>query len=206
MLSKLAFRNAKRGVKDYLIYFITMTAVSAMMFAFNSMIFSKEIQAMRTEIAVLWGMLGIATFFIVLIVAWLINYMARFMLEKRSREFATYLLIGLKRKALSHLYMKENFLIGTAAFLVGMGLGAFLQQIIMTLFYSVFNEEYRLHIEFNRWCLLMTICCYYGCYIIALLRNKRVFKKHSCTISLIMFDFSGVVMFVTVCVLFVYIY
>ena len=42
-----------------------------------------------------------ATFFIVLIVAWLINYMARFMLEKRSREFATYLLIGLKKKELS---------------------------------------------------------------------------------------------------------
>ena len=45
--------------------------------------------------------------FYVLIVAWLINYMAKFMLEKRSREFATYLLLGLKKKDLSRLYLKE---------------------------------------------------------------------------------------------------
>ena len=32
--------------------------------------------------AIMAAMIGIATFFIVLIVAWLINYMVRFMLEK----------------------------------------------------------------------------------------------------------------------------
>ena len=60
-----------------------------MMFAFNSLIFSKDIQSMCSEAGVLAAMLGMITFFIVLIVAWLINYMAKFMLEKRSREFAT---------------------------------------------------------------------------------------------------------------------
>ena len=89
MLNKLALRNVKRSMRDYLVYLITMIAVAAMMFAFNSLIFSKDIQEMCSEAMVLGAMLGMATFFIVLIVAWLINYMARFMLEKRSREFAT---------------------------------------------------------------------------------------------------------------------
>ena len=48
--------------------------------------------------AIMAAMIGIATFFIVLIVAWLINYMVRFMLEKRSREFGIYLLIGMNKK------------------------------------------------------------------------------------------------------------
>ena len=85
MVNKLAFRNAKRSMKDYLIYLITMAAVAALMFAFNSLIFSEDIQSMCTEAMVLGAMLGMITFFIVLIVAWLINYMAGFMLEKRSR-------------------------------------------------------------------------------------------------------------------------
>ena len=89
MLNKLAFRNAKRSMKDYLVYLITMMAVAAMMFAFNSLIFSKDIQAMCSEAMILGAMLGLVTFFIVLIVAWLINYMTIFMLEKRNREFAT---------------------------------------------------------------------------------------------------------------------
>ena len=177
MLNKLALRNVKRSMRDYLVYLITMIAVAAMMFAFNSLIFSKDIQEMCSEAMVLGAMLGMATFFIVLIVAWLINYMARFMLEKRSREFATYLLIGLKKKELSRLYMKENLLIGTVALILGIGLGTLLQQIIMTVFYSVFSEDYHLRIQMNGWCLLMTVCCYYACYLFALRRNRKMFKK-----------------------------
>lgn len=179
MLNKLAFRNAKRSMRDYLVYLITMMAVAAMMFAFNSLIFSKDIQAMCSEAMILGAMLGLVTFFIVLIVAWLINYMAKFMLEKRSREFATYLLIGLKKKELSRLYMKENLLIGTVAFFLGTALGTLLQQIIMTVFYSVFSQDYRLRVQMDGWCLLMTISCYYACYLFALMRNRRVFKKMS---------------------------
>ena len=177
MLNKLALRNVKRSMRDYLVYLITMIAVAAMMFAFNSLIFSKDIQEMCSEAMVLGAMLGMATFFIVLIVAWLINYMARFMLEKRSREFATYLLIGLKKKELSCLYMKENLLIGTVALILGIGLGTLLQQIIMTVFYSIFSEDYHLRIQMNGWCLLMTVCCYYACYLFALRRNRKMFKK-----------------------------
>ena len=177
MLNKLALRNAKRSMKDYVVYLITMAAVAAMMFAFNSLIFSEDIQNMCSEAIVLGLMLGLVTFFIVLIVAWLINYMARFMLEKRSREFAAYLLIGLKKKALSRLYMKENLMVGTAALVMGMAVGMLLQQVIMTVFYSVFSEDYQLHIQLNGWCLLMTIGCYYACYVLALWRNKKIFKK-----------------------------
>ena len=27
------------------------------------------------------------------------------------------------------------------------------------------------------WCLLMTVCCYYACYLFALRRNRKMFKK-----------------------------
>lgn len=45
-------------------------------------------------------MVGLSTFFIILIVSWLINYMVRFMLEKRSTEFGIYLLLGMKKEPL----------------------------------------------------------------------------------------------------------
>lgn len=179
MLNKLALRNAKRSMRDYIVYLVTMVAVAAMMFAFNSLIFSEDIRSMCSEAGVLAAMLGMITFFIVLIVAWLINYMAKFMLEKRSREFATYLLIGLKKKELSRLYMKENLLVGTAAFFIGLGVGTLLQQIIMTVFYSIFSEDYKLHVQINIWCLVMTAGCYFACYLFALMRNKKAFKKMS---------------------------
>ncbi len=177
MLNKLAFRNVKRSAKDYLVYFLTMAAVTALMFSFNTLIFSKDVQEMFDIAGVMAAMIGLATFFIVLIIAWLINYMVRFILEKRSREFGIYLLIGMKKKAIARLYIRENLLLGLGAFLTGMGLGALLQQILLSIFYSMVQMDYHLHLEFNRSCLLMTASCYGGCYLLALFRCKRRFRK-----------------------------
>ena len=105
----------KRQVKDYLVYVLTMTFVTALMFAFNSILFSRDVQELFEVAGLMAAMVGIATFFIVLIVAWLINYMIRFMLEKRSQEFGIYLLLGMKKKKIASLYMRENLLMGTGA-------------------------------------------------------------------------------------------
>ena len=35
MLGKLAYRNTKRNIKDYMIYLITVTASFSLIFAFN---------------------------------------------------------------------------------------------------------------------------------------------------------------------------
>ena len=50
MLTKLSLRNAKRSIKDYLIYLITMSGVAALMFAFDTMIFSKDIAKMARKL------------------------------------------------------------------------------------------------------------------------------------------------------------
>ena len=177
MLVKLAFRNVRRSAKDYFVYFLTMTFVTALMFAFNSLIFTEDIGEMYDIAGVMIALVGLATFFIVLIVAWLINYMVRFMLEKRSQEFGIYLLIGMKKKEVAHLYIRENAFLGAGAFLIGMALGVLLQQVIMAILYSMIRMKYDIHMEFNGSCILMTVGCYAGCYILALLRSGRKFRK-----------------------------
>ena len=177
MLSKLALRNVMRSARDYLVYFLTMTVVSAIMFAFHSLLFSKEIQQLF-EMAVIFAVLvGLATFFVVLIVAWLINYMVRFILEKRSREFGIYLLIGMKKKEISRLYMRESLLLGAAAFAGGLALGMLLQQILLAILYSMIMMEYRPRLEWSMGCLITTAACYGGCYLLALLRCRGKFRK-----------------------------
>lgn len=177
MLNRLAWRNVKRSAKDYLVYFLTMSVVTALMFSFHTLLFSRDVQEMFEIAGIMAAMTGIATFFIVLIIAWLINYMVRFILEKRSREFGIYLLIGMKKKEIARLYMRENLMLGAGAFVLGMGLGLLMQQILLSVFYSMVQMDYRLHLELNRNCILTTAACYGGCYLLALLRCKRRFKK-----------------------------
>lgn len=99
MLNKLSFRNAKRSVKDYLVYIITMTIISSLMFAFNGLLFSASVRDLLNEVTSIAVFIGLATFFVVVIVIWLTKYIINFMLERRSKEFGTYLLIGMDKKA-----------------------------------------------------------------------------------------------------------
>ncbi len=177
MLGKLAYRNMKRSAKDYLIYILTMTVVSALMHAFNSLIFQNELTGMMEEDAMMPMMIGLATFFIVLIMAWLIHYMVRFMMEKRGSEFGIYMLLGMKKRTIARLYVRENLLLGSAALIIGCGLGILLSQILMSIMASMIYTEYTPHITFNKWTILMTVLCYGGCYFLALFRCKRRFRK-----------------------------
>ncbi len=179
MLAKLSFRNMKRSVRDYTVYMLTMTVITAFMYAFNSLIFQNELNKHLETEGMMEVMIGFATFFIILIVAWLIHYMVRFMLEKRSGEFGIYLLLGMKKKMISRLYMRENMLLGSISFLGGIVFGILLQQVLMTVMFAMVRMAYRLHISFHKGTILMTAFSYGGCYLIALFRCRRKFRKMS---------------------------
>ncbi len=108
MMCKLAFRNVKRMAKDYIVYFMTMAVVTALMFSFHTLLFSKDVQNLFQMDAMMGVMTGLATAFIVPIMAWLINYMVRFVLEKRSREFGIYLLVGVRKRDCETLFYRES--------------------------------------------------------------------------------------------------
>ena len=141
MLNKLALRNVLRSARDYMVYFLTMMLVTAIMFAFHSLIFSEDLRQLFEMALLLAVLIGLASFFVVLIVAWLINYMVRFILEKRSREFGIYLLIGMKKKEIAKLYLRESLLLGVGAFGGGLLLGLLLQQILLAIIYSCNQME-----------------------------------------------------------------
>lgn len=169
----------KRSTKDYLVYMLTMTLVVALIYAFGSLIFQNGLeQYFSMKLQGLMGvMIGLATFFIMLIVSWLINYMVKFMLERRSAEFGIYLLLGMKKRTIARLYIRENFLLGGVSFLIGTAAGILLQQVLMAVMFSMVQMEYRLSIAPDGRTMLMAAVCFGGCYLLALFRCKRKFKK-----------------------------
>lgn len=88
MLGKLAFRNMKRSARDYLVYVLTMTLVTALVYAFSSLIFRKDFIKIDVWNDMMGTMVIVASVFVVLIAAWLIGYMVRFILEKEAVNLA----------------------------------------------------------------------------------------------------------------------
>lgn len=177
MLSKLAIRNMKRCARDYLIYLLTITLISALLYTFNSLLFQNELKKYWDTEDMMEMMVFLATILIMFITAWLISYMVRFMMAKRSREFGTYLLLGMKKSAVSTLYMLENILLGAIALFFGILLGTLLQQVLMAILFSLLNMTYRLHPSFHPGTFLMTAFCFSICYLLSLSRCRKKFRK-----------------------------
>ena len=106
MLGKLSIRNAKRQAKDYVIYFITVIISVALMFSFNSIAVSKDIIELSTYMEHFSKAITGVSIIIIFVMAWLINYTMKFMLEKRSKEFGTYQILGIEKKDLPKLISK----------------------------------------------------------------------------------------------------
>ncbi len=196
MLNKLALRNTWKLWKDYLNYFLTLCMITALTFSFHSLLFSKDIYEMihygnngelSTAGTMLITFMSVSTVAIFIIVAWLINYMTRFILEKRSREFAIYLLSGMKKKQITNLYMKENLYLGVCALFVGLIFGSGLQQLLFFIFYKSIGKNYKVNVEISAGSIILTVVLYGVCFIAALFRNRKKFS-HMEIINLINMD------------------
>lgn len=173
MLTKLSIRNAKRTWKNYLIFFLTLALVTALIFSFFGLFYHMEILNNMKPL------LYVATGFILAVIAWLIQYMIRFMVRNRSREFATYLLLGMQRRQILALFWRESLCLGAAAFVFGIGAGIFLQQILFACFYSLVGLEYKISLYWDKRCLEITAACVFFCYFLSLFFQGKRFAKMS---------------------------
>lgn len=177
MLGKLSFRNAKKQAKDYIIYFITVIISVALMFSFNSIAVSKDINELSSIMkSFSQSIIGISII-IILVVAWLINYTMKFMINKRSKEFGVYQILGIERKSISNIFMLENIIIGIVAFIVGVFIGTLLYQIFTSIIMNLFNQPYKIEITFSLKAVGLTAVYFFGIFLITLLSCRKRINK-----------------------------
>ena len=143
MLGKLAVRNVKRQLGNYLIYFITVSFTVALMFAFNSMIFEKRLLALADGIAELRAGLIAVTVAVALIVAGVLGYATSFILKLRKREFGTYLTLGMTRRNILTLFAVETLVLCALSSATGIALGLGIYPGVMAIVTNVIEAEYE---------------------------------------------------------------
>ena len=177
MLSKLSIRNAKRSFKDYIIYLITVTLALSLMFTFNLVSFSKEVINISSIMENFKFTLYIVNIFIILAICFLINYTIKFMFAKRSKEFGTYMLLGIKKKAISNLFTCENMILGFFSFLISIPIGFLFSQFASIIIMQLFELDTIVHISFNIKALYLLFLYFIIIYIIVLIFARHRIKK-----------------------------
>ena len=115
MYLKLALRNTKRSLFDYLLYISSMVMLTSIIFLSNSIADWGDMQAGFQTMAL--------PLLIVMIMAVLVNYINHFIIKQRAKEFATYMLLGMEKDKLSLVFLCELSVIGLVCCLLGVILG-----------------------------------------------------------------------------------
>lgn len=98
---KLIFRNVCKNIRDYLIYFLTLTLSVSLFYAFNSISDQPAFSNMGMTGTLLYRQLGIMlstlSTMIAVVLAFLILYANQFLLKRRKKELGVYMMLGMKK-------------------------------------------------------------------------------------------------------------
>lgn len=142
MLMKLALRNVRRSMRDYAVYFVTLTLGVAVFYAFNAIEDSRvlfeaqegaENMFLASGASVFDILSQVMTYFsvvVAVVLGFLVLYANRFVVRARKKEFGTYLLLGMSPRQVSSVVLTETLIVGVLALVVGLGLGFLISQAI----------------------------------------------------------------------------
>ena len=182
MYAKLAKSNAKRSLKDYLIYFITITLCVSLFYAITSL--SSSSYELITEESYNFKSLNLvlqySTYVITAILILLVAYVNKYMIRRRQREFATYILLGEEQKNVALMFFIETLVIGVLAIISGIFVGTLFSKAITAIVLISAKQEVVFSLKLYMdtlgitFIFFITMFCIIGLYNIIVLRKIKL--------------------------------
>lgn len=176
MFAKLALRNVRRQLRNYMIYFITVSFSVAMLFAINNLSYSEPVRRLAELSNDMKFMFRMVTILASLVTALVLSYAATFILKQRKKEFGMYLTMGMTRTNIQILYACETGLLSAFAAVVGMVAGLLLFQLLSALFASIMDVPFAVS-AYSAKGILLTAIVSAGMFLLSTLVSLRYLRK-----------------------------
>lgn len=119
MYSKIAFSNVKKSIRDYTIYFLTLTFGICLFYMFNSVQAQQAVLKLNASQKSMMHLMSVIingiSVFVAIILGFLIVYANQFLMKRRHKEMGIYLLLGMEKRQVSKILLIETLLIGVLA-------------------------------------------------------------------------------------------
>ncbi|MGC6175667.1 ABC transporter permease [Lacrimispora sp. 38-1] len=154
---KLALRNMKRSIGNYLSYFLTIMIAITLMYSFTALASSKDIISLSDTMPVFKKYIIILTFITSAMIAFVISYASDFMIDQRKKEFAVYKVMGMEQKIINRLFCIENMLLFLMAMSIGIALGAVFAGGLTAYVMKIFHTSHRYGVNLSGFPVIYTV-------------------------------------------------
>lgn len=182
MLFKICISNIRKSLRDYAIYFFTLIIGVSIFYVFNAIgtqaAYLQVSENTREIIDLLLSMLSGVSGFVSVVLGLLIVYASRFLMKRRNKEFALYLILGMGKGKISAILLLETLIIGMGSLLVGLLIGSGLSQVMSALVANLFEANmsaYRFSVSSEA--ILKTILYFSIMYVVLMLFNSVMIGK-----------------------------
>ena len=179
MYAKLVFRNAKRSVKDYLIYIMTMTICVTLFYSFlsiSSSYYQPDIGS-EYDFTMLNDGMKMAICAVTLVLLFLIRFVNNYMLRRRQKEFAIQSVMGMEQRTIGNLFFAETFVMGMISIVIGIFLGVFCSQFITAMLLTSYGKGYELSWTLFPDTVLLTVSFFLISFIVVGMFNTRTIQR-----------------------------
>lgn len=179
MYAKLVLRNAKRSVKDYLIYIVTMTICVTLFYSFlsiSSSYYQPDIGS-EYDFTMLSDGMKVAICAVTLVLLFLIRFVNNYMLRRRQKEFAVQAVMGMEQRTIGRLFFAETFVMGMISIVIGIFLGVFCSQFITAMLLTSYGKSYELSWTLFPDTVLLTVCFFIISFVVVGMFNTRTIQK-----------------------------
>lgn len=173
MLFKLSFSNMKKSLKDYAVYFFTLILGVAIFYLFNAIetqtTMLKISEDTREIVKLINTTLSGVSVFVAFILGFLVIYASNFLMKKRKKEFALYILLGMGKRKISLILFLETLIIGVISLGIGLVAGIGLSQVTSIFVANMFGvniEKYRF--VFSQQAFVKTLIYFAIIYVIVI--------------------------------------
>ena len=182
MLFKISAGNIRRSLRDYAIYFFTLIIGVSIFYVFNaigSQVAMMKLSSSRSDIIeLLVSTLSGISVLVAIVLGLLIVYASRFLMKRRNKEFALYMMLGAGKGKISAILLVETLLIGTGSLVVGLFLGIGLSQLMSVLVANLFEADmsaYRFSVSVDA--IIKTAIYFALMYIVVMIFNSIAITK-----------------------------
>lgn len=179
MYAQLAKTNVRKSIKDYLIYFITIAICVSLFYAITSLS-SSDYELITEEsynFRALKIILQYSTYLITAILILLIAYVNKYMIGRRKREFATYVLLGAEQISVSLMFFIETIVVGFLAIITGILVGTLFSKAITAIVLISAKQEVVFSIKLYADTVVITFIFFISMFCIIGLYNVIVLRK-----------------------------
>ena len=183
MYSKIAISNVKKSIRDYTIYFLTLTFGICLFYMFNSVQAQQAVlklnESQRSMMHLMSVIINGISVFVAIILGFLIVYANQFLMKRRHKEMGIYLLLGMEKRQVSKILLIETLLIGVFALIAGLVAGVFLSQGLAMLTAKMFAVQMKeFKFVFSQAAFFQTILYFAIIFAIVMIFNGITISKY----------------------------